>query len=138
MLILKHQIKKRILVPLVGDSVTAGFPSPAGDFIERSLDLNEYLITHPAATFFVRVSGHSMVGAHILDGDLLIVDKAVTPKNNDIIVACLNGEFTVKYFHKEGNSISLIPANPLFKKIIISEESDFQVWGVVVYVIHKS
>lgn len=117
--------------------VQAGFPSPADDFVEKSLDLNELLIEHPAATFFVRVQGSSMKDVHILDGDVLIVDKAKEASSGSIVVAVLNGEFTVKRVEKKGESIWLVPANRKFPSIEVTPEMDFQVWGVVTYVIHK-
>lgn len=123
--------------PLYGSSVAAGFPSPADDFVEDRLDLNKFLINHAAATFFVRVQGNSMVEAGIHSGDLLIVDRAVTPKNGQVVVAILDGEFTVKKLEKVKNKFFLVPANPDFEPIEIMPSSDFQVWGVVTYVVHK-
>jgi DNA polymerase V len=117
--------------------VQAGFPSPADDFVEKSLDLNELLIEHPAATFFVRVQGSSMKDVHILDGDVLIVDRAKEAASGSIVVAVLNGEFTVKRIEKKGDSVFLVPENKKFPSIEVKREMDFQVWGVVTYVIHK-
>lgn len=117
--------------------VQAGFPTSADDFIEKSIDLNELLIDHPAATFFVRVQGNSMQDAHIQDGDILIVDRAQETVNGSIIVAILNGEFTVKRIEKRKNEVWLIPENGTFALIKIQPEMEFQVWGVVTYVIHK-
>lgn len=116
----------------------AGFPNPADDFVEGSLDLNDYLIKHPAATFFVRVAGMSMRGAGILPNDLLIVDRAVEPYDRAIVVAILDGEFTLKRLRKRAGRVELIPENKSYKPILVTEESDFQVWGVVTYVIHKT
>ena len=123
-------------IPIFQHKVSAGFPSPADDFIERSLDLNQYLVKHPAATFFVRVSGSSMINAGIHHDDILIVDRALEPSNNKVIVAVLNGELTVKRIQKLGKKIFLSPANPNFKPIEIRPEIDFEVWGVVTNVIH--
>lgn len=117
--------------------VQAGFPSPADDFVEKSLDLNELLIEHPAATFFVRVQGRSMEDAHILDGDVLVVDRAKEPSSGSIVVAVLNGEFTVKRIEKKGETLWLVPESQKFRPIEVRPEMDFQVWGVVTYVIHK-
>lgn len=100
-------------------------------------DLNEYLITNPVATFFVRVSGHSMIGAGIYSGDTLLVEKALTAENNDVIVACLNGEFTVKRFVKQGDKIYLYPENPAYQPIEIIENMDFDVWAIVKYSIRS-
>ncbi len=124
-------------IPLYSTMVSAGFPSPADDYLELSLDLNQYLIKHPSATFYVRVKGDSMVNAGIFDGDLLIVDKSLEPKNDSIVVCVINGEFTVKKLKKSGEKLYLIPRNPEYHPTQISEEMDFQVWGVVTYTIHK-
>lgn len=118
--------------------VQAGFPSPADDYVEESLDLNELLITHPAATFFVRVEGESMRESNIFPGDILIVDRSLTPKNKKIIVAILDGEFTLKRLSLEGGKVTLLPENPAFPPIPITEEMDFEIWGVVSYVIHPA
>jgi DNA polymerase V len=125
------------IIPLFLSPVAGGFPSPATDYIEQNLDLNEYLIKHPAATFFVRVSGNSMIRAGIFSGDILIVDKSLNPKQDSIIVAILNGEFTVKRFRKEQGKIILYPENEKYLPTTITEGMDFQIWGVVTNVIHK-
>lgn len=117
--------------------VSAGFPSPADDFVEQKLDLNEKLIKHPAATFFVRVSGNSMINAAIRNGDLLVVDRSLEPKTGSIVVAVINGEFTVKKILKKGNMLFLMPANTRYSPIKITEEMDFTVWGTVTSVIHQ-
>lgn len=116
-------------------SVPAGFPSPANDFIENKLDLNEHLVDHPAATFFVRVKGESMINDGIFDGDLLIVDRSLEATNNSVIIALLDGEFTLKRIKKEGSTLWLKPSNPKFKPTRITEEMAFEVWGVVKHVI---
>lgn len=123
--------------PLLCTSIPAGFPSPADDYIENALDLNEHLIRHPAATFFVRVTGDSMTGAGINSGDILIVDRAVKPVNNSIIVAVINGEFTVKRLAKRGAAVYLLPENPDYEPVAVAGGSDFEVWGVVIYAIHS-
>ncbi len=128
---------KGIELPLFSNKVRAGFPSPAEDHIDQKLDLNQFLIKHPAATFFVRVEGDSMKNAGISNGDILIVDRAITPQSGQIIVAILNGEFTVKRVKKQGQHLLLIPENPEFPLMEVTEESDFQVWGVVTYTIHS-
>ena len=125
------------LIPLFSSRVQAGFPSPADDFIEQDLDLNDYLIEHPAATFFIRSIGRSMVLDGIFPDDILIVDRAKMVKNNDIVVASLNGDFTVKRFCKTNQKVILKPSNPDFKDIFVNSEDDFQIWGVVTYVVHK-
>jgi DNA polymerase V len=117
--------------------VQAGFPSPADDHVEKKLDLNELLISHPASTFFVRVEGHSMKDAHIYDGDVLIVDRALQAESGSTVVAIINGEFTVKRVMKKKDRLFLVAENPAFLPLEVSPEMDFQIWGVVTYVIHK-
>ena len=116
----------------------AGFPSQADDHLERPLDLHELLVKHPAATFFVRVEGDSMVDAGIGSGDLLVVDRALPPQDGRIIVALIDGEFTVKRLKREKEKIWLLPENPAYKPIRVDEASDFQVWGIVTYVISRA
>lgn len=123
--------------PLFCTRVSAGFPSPADDYIENSLDLNEHLIKHPAATFFVRVTGDSMIGAGINSGDILIVDRSVSAVNGSIIVAVVNGEFTVKRLAGRGGVILLCPENPAYEPIEVKNGVEFEVWGVVMHVIHS-
>ncbi|HPE85097.1 MAG: translesion error-prone DNA polymerase V autoproteolytic subunit [Chlamydiia bacterium] len=123
-------------LPVYLTRVRAGFPTPNEGEIEEKLDLNEYLIQHPAATFFVRVEGSSMIDAGITEGDLLIVDRAKHPQDGDVILAVLDGEFTVKRLSKQGK-LFLEPANQDFAPIEITEEMDFQVWGVVTYTVRK-
>lgn len=127
---------KRKILPLFLSKVPAGFPSPADDYLEQKLDLNEFLIKHPAATFFVKVEGDSMVQAGIHSGDILIVDRSSQPKNNSVIVAILNGEFTVKRLKKINKKIYLLSDNPRYMPIPVEEEVDFEIWGVVRHVIH--
>ena len=124
-------------IPLFESGVSAGFPSPADDYLDLPIDLNEFLIKHPAATFYVRVKGNSMEGAGILNGDLLIVDRAEEPRNKSIVLGVIDGEFTVKRIKKKGSDLYLMPDNPEFKPIKINDNMDFQVWGVVTYVVHK-
>lgn len=126
-----------IPIPLFSSAVPAGFPSPAEDHVEKSLDLHDHLIEHPAATFFVRVVGESMKGAGIQSGDLLIVDRSIDSFDGKIVVAVVEGEFTVKRARLRGKELFLMPENPLFSPIAINEESDCLIWGVVTYVIHK-
>lgn len=125
-------------VVFVSSTVQAGFPSTADDHIEKKLDLNELLIHRPAATFFVRVEGESMVGANIHTGDILIVDRSIQAVDGAIVIAILNGEFTVKRISIVQKKIVLMPENPSYPPISISPDSDFQVWGVVTYIIHKA
>lgn len=124
--------------PLFLNPVQAGFPSPAEDYLERKLDLNEHLVERPSATFFVRVEGDSMLGAGIHKGDILIVDRSLEPISGRIVIAFLNGEFTVKRLKIDGEKISLLPENPKYPPMEIRPDSDFLVWGVVTYVIHDA
>ena len=123
--------------PVIGIPVPAGFPSPATDYIEGSLDLNDYVVKHKASTFFLRVEGLSMTGAGIFPDDVLVVDKALEPTNNRIVIAVLDGELTVKRLRIEPDCYLLLPENDDFQPIRITEESDFNVWGVVTFVVHK-
>ncbi len=109
----------------------------AEDFVDRALDLNELLIAHPAATFFVRVSGDSMIGAGIFPDDILIVDKAVMPSNNKIVIARINDELTVKCLVKEADRVILYSENDQYEPMVITPDMDFEVWGVVTCVLHR-
>ena len=124
-------------IPLAGEKVSAGFPSPADDFIDQAIDLNKVLIKHPSATFFVRVAGDSMIDANIFEGDVLVVDRALEPKHNDIVIAVVYGEFTLKRLIIENDKIILKPENINYKPIIITPETDFYIWGVVTSVIRQ-
>jgi DNA polymerase V len=122
--------------PLFLVPVSAGFPSPADDYLEDKLDLNQYLIKHEAATFFVKVKGDSMIGAGIHCGDLLIVDRALEPTDKSVVIAVVNGELTVKRICKRDGKLSLVPDNGNYRPIPITECTNFEVWGVVTHVIH--
>jgi len=136
--VLKCEIYSRMQpLPLYGARVSAGFPSPADDFIEDSLDLNELLIRHPAATFFVRVQGDSMVDAGIHSGDILIVDRALEPWNRAVVVAALNGELIVKRIRQKGEKVFLEPENHEYPSIEVTSDVAFRIWGVVIHVIHS-
>ena len=124
-------------LPLFGTPVKAGFPSPAEDYIEERLDLNEHLIQHPNATFFVRVSGESMLNAGIQDGDTLVVDKSLDARDGDIVIAALDGDFTVKRLVYRNACPWLIPCNPEYADIELTEDMDTVIWGVVTSVVHK-
>ncbi|HOK39953.1 MAG TPA: translesion error-prone DNA polymerase V autoproteolytic subunit [bacterium] len=136
--IYKFEKSKVLFLPFIDDvHISAGFPSPADDYSEKKLDLNEYLIKHPEATFFIRVKGNSMVNAGIHSADILIVDRALTPQNNNIIIAILDGEFLVKRIKIIDDEIYLMPENDDYEPIKINKNMDFEIWGVVTYVIHK-
>jgi DNA polymerase V len=121
----------------LGIDVQAGFPSPAGDYLEEEINLNHYLIPRPNSTFIVRVKGDSMLNAHIPDNSLLVVDKSVKPVNNRIVVAIVDNEFTVKRFIKNSSGIRLLPEspNPKYRPIPITDEMDFRIWGTVTNII---
>ena len=120
--------------------VSAGFPSPADDYLDTDLNLHKYLVKHPAATFFIIAKGHSMEKAGISDEDLLVVDKSLDPKNNDIVVAAVNGEFTVKRYLKNGDHVSLRAEGIYgdYPDININDSMEFEVWGVVTHTIHNN
>lgn len=118
-------------VVLVEASVPAGFPSPADDYLDQPLDFNELLIAHPAATFAVRVTGDSMQGVGIFPGDIAIVDRAVAATDGKIVLGILDGDFTIKRYRVRSGAVWLEAANPAYKDIVLSEESAFEVWGVV-------
>lgn len=127
---------KKYQLPLFLESVSAGFPSPADDYLENKLDLNEFLIKNPSATFFVRVTGDSMIGSGIHSEDILVVDRSFEPADGNIVIAVIDGDLTVKRLKKSGRKIFLIPDNDLFEPIEIKKEMNFEVWGVVTNVIH--
>ena len=124
-------------LPMYKSEIKAGFPSPASDYIESTLDLNKFLIKHPSATFFVRVEGDSMIDAGIHSGDILIVDRAVQAEKQKIVIAAVNGELTVKRIWYDGDRLFLQSGNINFSPIEITPDMDFHIWGVVTYVIHK-
>jgi DNA polymerase V len=126
-----------VLISLMSHTVPAGFPSPADDYVEDRIDLNQHLIIHREATFILRVSGWSMINAGIHDGDEIIVDRALTPSHGNIVVAVVNNELTVKRLHRTEHEIRLIPDNPEFNDIVIKPDEDLQIWGVVTRVLHK-
>lgn len=123
--------------PLFLASVSAGFPSPAEDYIEGRLDLNRHLIKHPAATFFVRVAGDSMIGAGIHPGDILVVDRALEPQDSNVVIAVIDGELTVKRISQRHGKLCLVPDNQAYEPLEILAEMEFEVWGVVTSVIHN-
>jgi len=124
-------------LPLVGNPVAAGFPSPADDYIEDKLDLNEHLVAHPNATFYVRVSGESMTQAGIQDGDTLVVDRSLDANANDIVIATVNAEFTVKRLVYRRGKPWLQASNPAYPDIQITEDMEAIIWGVVTSAIHQ-
>lgn len=129
--------KSPIRAPLFSHKVAAGFPSPADDYIEGRLSLDEHLISNKDATFFVRAKGNSMTGAGIFDGDLLVVDKSLAPSSGDIVIAIVDGDLTVKRYIRRGEQVILKPENPRFKEIEFKEGQELQVWGVVTSSVKK-
>lgn len=123
--------------PLYSCKISAGFASPADDHLEKCIDLNEFLIEKPAATFMLRVEGDSMIGAGIHDGDLLIVDRSLTAVNGSIVIAVVNGDLTVKRLSKQKNKVVLMPENSAYSPIEIPEDGSFFVWGCVKHVVHS-
>ena len=124
------------LIPLAQGSVSAGFPSPAEDYIELGIDLNKYLIKNPISTFFLRVSGNSMNNAGIFNNDLLIIDRSINPRPGHIVIALLDGEFTLKRLIKEKNNYYLKADKENYPAINLYEYIDIQIWGVAIYSIH--
>lgn len=132
-------LSSELTLPFADQGVKAGFPSPAQDYMTDSIDLNRELIRHPATTFYARASGDSMKDCGIDDGDLLVIDKSLEPQDGDIVVAFIDGEFTLKTvrFDEKDNCIWLIPANKEYSPIKITEENNFLIWGVLTYSIKK-
>ena len=126
-----------VSTPIFTSRVQAGFPSPADDYLEDQLDLNQHLIHHQEATFFVRAQGESMLNAGIHPGDILVVDKSLLAKSGKIVIAVVDGEFTVKRLHKYKGKITLKAENPDFDDILINENNELIIWGVVTSVIHQ-
>lgn len=128
---------KRSLPPLMGTPVAAGFPSPAEQYIESPLDLNELLVRQPAATFFVRAAGDSMIGAGICPGDILVVDRSLVAMDGSIVIAAVDNEFTVKYLRHDASGVRLESANKKYKPITFDEGMELRLFGVVTAVIHQ-
>jgi DNA polymerase V len=129
-------ISQAFKLPLYGSKVSAGFPSPAEDYISERLDLNEYLIKHPAATFLVRATGNSMINAGIHENDILIVDRSLTPQSGKIVIVAIDGQLTVKRLQKKKDRYLLVAENPDYPPIEIQENQETYIWGVVTQVLH--
>ena len=125
------------LPPLMTGPVSAGFPSPAEQYIESPLDLNELLVRNPAATFFVRASGDSMSGAGIRQDDILVVDRSLDAADGSIVIAAVDNDFTVKYFRRDSSGVRLEPANRKYVPLVFSEGMELRIFGVVTAVIHR-
>jgi DNA polymerase V len=129
-------LSQNFVLPLYGNRASAGFVSPADDYVEDSIDLNRYLIRNPTSTFYVRVKGTSLIKAGINDGDLIVVDRSLTPKKTSVCLCILEGEFTLKFVRKEPDGrIFLVPANPAFSEIPVKDGMDFEIWGVCLHLI---
>ena len=139
MKLITGEFEKRLQLQFA-PSVRAGFPSPAEDYLNESLDFNRDLIKHPEATFYGRVQGDSMIGAGICDGDIAVIDRSIEAEHGNVVVAYINNEFTVKFLdltHKREGYIELKPANDAFQPIRIDDNDNFEVWGVVIWTIKK-
>lgn len=126
-----------VALPLYSDLVQCGFPSPAADYVEQRIDLNDLLIRHPSATYFVKAAGDSMIEAGISDGDLLVVDSSRTPEHGDIVIAAVHGEFTVKRLQLRPR-VQLNPMNSAYSPIIVGSEDSLDVFGVVTYIVKSA
>ena len=136
MTVLPIQSTAHLSLPYADDGVHAGFPAPAQSTMESAIDLNKDLIDNPESTFYARVEGDSMIGANIHEGDILIIDRSLTPTNGDIALCIIDGEFTVKYLEINKDFALLRPANPDYPVLRVDHNNDFSVWGIVTYVIH--
>ncbi len=130
--------KSDLRIPFFSSKVSAGFPSPAEDYVELAIDFNTFLIDKPHATFCVKVKGNSMEGAGIKDGALLVVDRSKEPTDGKIVIGLINGDFTVKRIQRIKNELYLMPEHPAYDPIQIKSDMEFQVWGVVTYIINKA
>ncbi len=135
--IFSPDLSSHVALPYADQGIQAGFPSPAQDYISESIDLNRELIRHPAATFYGRVSGDSMIGDGIESGDILVIDRSIEPSDGDLAVCCLDGDFTLKRISLTDSVVRLIPSNESFDPILVTPESQFEVWGVVTYTIKQ-
>ncbi|MGQ7946116.1 LexA family protein [Flavobacterium sp. WC2509] len=133
----RPDFESEIQIPYICEGVSAGFPSPAADFMENNIDLNKELSENPLATFYIRVKGNSMIDAGINDKDVLVVDRSLEPQNNKIAICCIDGEFTVKRIQVEKDCLYLMPENPNYEPIKVTEENQLIIWGMVTYVIKK-
>lgn len=124
-------------MPFISEGIKAGFPSPAADFDETRLSIDQIVVKNKIATFYAKASGNSMIGAGIDDGDILVIDKSIEPQDGKIAVCFIDGEFTVKRIKVLDNSLLLLPENTMFQPIEITQENNFIIWGIVTYVVKK-
>jgi DNA polymerase V len=128
----------QLVIPMAASKVQAGFPSPAEGYEEERIDLADILITNKASTYCVRVNGNSMIDANIFPDDVLVVDKSLEATHGKIVIAVVDGEFTVKTLYRKDGMVKLIPANSEYPEIILTSEQELNIWGVVSYIIHKA
>lgn len=133
----RPDLTTHIALPYAEMGVQAGFPSPAQDYLSESIDLNHELISHPAATFYARVEGDSMIDEGISSGDILVIDRSIEPADGDLAVCCVDGDFTLKRISLRAGEVWLIPSNEAFDPILVTPDSRFEVWGVVTYTIKR-
>ena len=131
----RPDFESEVRIPYIKEGVSAGFPSPATDFLGNDIDLNKELCKNPLATFYIKVKGNSMINAGISDKDILIVDRSLEPQNNKIAVCFIDGEFTVKRIKTEDDCLYLMPENTNYQPIKVTEENELVIWGMVTYVI---
>lgn len=131
----RPDLESELKIPYIKEGVSAGFPSPAADFMENGIDLNKELCKNPLATFYIKVNGNSMINAGINDKDILVVDRSLEPQNNKIAVCFIDGEFTVKRIKIEKDCIYLMPENKNYQPIKVTDENELIIWGIVTYVI---
>ncbi len=124
-------------LPYADQGIQAGFPSPAQDYISETIDLNREIIRHPAATFYGRVEGNSMIDEGISPGDILVIDRSIEPADGDLAVCCIDGDFTLKRIRLSENKVWLIPANESFDPILVTPDNRFEIWGIVTYTIKR-
>ena len=135
--LLPCSIETPLPLPFAEQGIRAGFPSPAQDFMELALDFNRDMIKNPLATFYARVKGDSMIDDGINDGDMLLIDRSLASNEGTLAVCALDGEFTLKRIHRDGDKLFLMPANSDFKPIEVTADQEFSIWGVVLYIIKK-
>lgn len=136
--IFKADTERGLLLPFADEGIQAGFPNPAQDYLDIAIDLNKELVHNPSSTFYGRVRGDSLIYADVQEGDVVIIDKSLTPIEGDLIVAFIDGDFTLKFIHKENDSIWLMPANNAYEPIKVSADNDFMIWGIVTYTIRNN
>lgn len=136
--IFKPDLTTRMPLPYAEGGIQAGFPSPAQDYISESIDLNREIVRHPASTFYGRVSGESMIDDGIDPDDIIVIDRSLEPRDGDLAVCCLEGEFTLKRIKLEADKVWLIPANEAFDPILVTPDNRFEIWGVVTHTIKRN